>query len=44
MKTKCQIQLMLSLASAVSLFAASTAMPGQAAEVVRKLFRAKDDQ
>lgn len=34
MKTKCQIQLMLSLASAVSLFAASTAMPGQAAEVI----------
>ncbi len=34
MKTKCQIQLMLSMASAVSLFAASAALPGQAAEVI----------
>ena len=34
MKIKCRIQLVLSLASAMSLFAASTALPGQAAEVV----------
>jgi hypothetical protein len=33
MKIKCQIQLMLSLASAMSLLAAGTALPGQAAEV-----------
>lgn len=33
MKIKCQIQLMLSLASAMSLLAAGTALPGLAAEV-----------
>ena len=33
MKIKCRIQLVLSLASAMSLLAASTALPGQAAEV-----------
>ncbi|MBP9089609.1 hypothetical protein KBI23_01180 [bacterium] len=33
MKIKCRIQLVLSLASAMSLFAASTALPGQAAEI-----------
>lgn len=33
MKIRCRIQLMLSLASVMSLLAASTALPGQAAEV-----------